>query len=174
MTNEQKKIIAAIFTVRAELTGKTFSQNAIRVMIEDLEGLEFDEILFILRDWGKKETSFPYPALIHEKLNPETSSREDGLHVANLIINCVSSCGYTNPEIARFKMGGLAWEVVRLMGGWKHICETTTLENENTLRAQIRDYAETISKKAKNGSLLELPELPEKNEVLKITSGIFK
>lgn len=172
MTVEEKKEIASLLMLRAELAGKVFSPQAISLMIQDLEGLNGDEIILVLKSWGKTQTGFPFPSEIRNKIIPEISDRDNAVDVANIIISCVSKFGYTNEARAKNEMGELAWATAIRMGGWKHLCETMTHENENIFRAQIRDYAETISKKSKAGRLLETPNLPVNEEVKQIINKI--
>lgn len=160
MTPEEKAQLAKILPVRAELAGKTFSTPAIIQMVEDMSDLNFFEVMSVLKNWGRTEKTFPYPSDIREKVLPEINADDDAVDCANLIISAIGSCGYTNPGRAREKIGELGWAVVDRMGGWKHLCETLSLENETTYRAQIRSYVLTVRKRALRDELDEVPALP--------------
>lgn len=153
---EIKKQLVAL----AMIAGKDLNEIALAAFVEALSDLDQSAVLFALKDWIKTSKGFPYPSDIREKLMPEISDEDDAQDVANLVIAAVSSCGYTNPERAREKIGDLGWETVTRMGGWKNICETLNHENEGIYRAQIRDYAETVIRKSKRGQLDVAPSLP--------------
>ncbi len=160
MNQDEKAKIAETLAVMAEITGKTFSQTAIVHMVQAMDDLEFDAVMRTLSVWGRTEKIFPHPADIREKVKPEVTSKDDAQDVANLVIAAVSKFGYTNPQLAEEYMGSLGWETVRRMGGWRHLCETLDFKNEGVMRAQIRDYAETVRRKAIGGKLEKPPELP--------------
>jgi hypothetical protein len=159
----------------AVISGRELSGPAVTAYYEALSDLPQFEVLNLLKNWLKTSRHFPHPADIREKLKPEITDDDDAQDVANSVIAAVSRCGYTNPDRAKEHVGTLGWEVITRMGGWKHICETMTQENEGFMRAQIRDYTTTISKRAKRGVLHEKPELPssQSNEVQKLISTTF-
>lgn len=175
MNATQKEQIANLLSIRAEITGKSISINALVQMVEDMADLDFTQVMSTLTAWGRTEKGFPFPSDIRAKVMPEIDSKDIAVEVANLIITCVSKYGYTNPDQARARMGELAWETVQQATGWKHICETLTLENEGMTRAQLRGLAEVVSKKAIRGELDQVPQLPQANNaVLKLINTTFK
>lgn len=173
MTSTEKENIAKILPVMAEIAGATFSTAAIIMMVESMDDLDYASVIQTLTNWQRTEKKFPHPSDIRAKVMPEMDNKDDAILVANLIITAVSKYGYTNPEQARKFMGDLAWETVIKMSGWKHICETLTIDNEGIIRAQIRGMAEVVSKKAKRGELDQTPQLPQSNEVRKLIANAF-
>lgn len=173
MTSTEKENIAKILPVMAEIAGATFSTAAIIMMVESMDDLDYATVIQTLTNWQRTEKKFPHPSDIRAKVMPEMDNKDDAILVANLIITAVSKYGYTNPEQARKFMGDLAWETVIKMSGWKHICETLTIDNEGIIRAQIRGMAEVVSKKAKRGELDQTPQLPQSNEVRKLIANAF-
>jgi len=176
MISSEKSYISNTLSAMAEIYGKTISTAAIIHMVESISDLDYMSVVQTLHDWSKTEKSFPYPADIRAKIFPENSDKDDAQDVANFVISAVSKFGYTNPTKAKEYIGDLGWEVVSRMGGWKHLCETLTLENEGMLRAQIREYTFTVSKRAKRGELELKPELPQpnRNQVQKLIGETFK
>lgn len=175
MTHEQKMHLAQnVFPVMAELTGRSFSTHAIIMMVDSLHDLDYDQVIKVLNDWGKTEKTFPHPSDIRAKVMPGIDDKDNALEVASTVIAAIGRFGYTNPKSAQIYIGPLGWEVVDRMGGWKHMCETCTHGNENTLRSQIRTFAETVSKRAKRGELDQRPGLPESQAVKNIMNGTFK
>jgi hypothetical protein len=174
MNFEQKKQIANILAIRAEITGKVLSTQALIMMVEDISDLDFNNTLNILNKWGRTEKGFPYPSDIRSKIEPEINSDDNSQDVANSVITAISKFGYTNQERAKDYIGELGWEAVTRMGGWKHLCETMTHENEGMYRAQIREYSKTIIKLAKRGQLDERPALPEPTAVSNVVHATMK
>jgi hypothetical protein len=174
LAKEIKMQIVALATI----AGKDLDPQgiALNAFYEAVSDLPHDQVLRVLKDWLKTDKGFPYPSQIREKVQPEITDEDDAQDVASLIIANVGRCGYTNPEKARQRVGELGWAVVERMGGWKHLCEVLTHENEGMFRAQIRDLAETTSKRAKRGQLNEVPALPNPNQasVQNIISTTFK
>jgi len=146
--------------IMAEVTGKTFSQAAIIHMVESIDDLEFQSVANALKNWSRTERNFPHPSDIREKVMPELNPEDDAQDVASLILSGIGRYGYTNADRARTYIGELGWVTVARMGGWKHLCESVTIQNENSYRAQIRDLARTITRRAKRGELDQAPALP--------------
>jgi len=164
MTHEQKAHIAELLSLQAEISSKPLSQAAIIMLVESMADLPFESVKNLLMTWNKSNKGFPHPADIRAKIKPEIDLADNALDIANTILKCIGTCGYTNPARAQLQIGGLGWEVVKRMGGWQHLCETVTLQNEGIYRAQIKSYAETVAKKAKAGDIEAMPELPAANE----------
>ena len=146
--------------VLATISGKELNPLTLNAYADALSDLDPNAVLVALRDWLKTGRGFPYPADIRAKVMPELDDNDDAQTAVNLIIDSIGKDGYTNPERAEERMGPLACEVVKQSGGWKHICTLLTPQNETTVKAQLRDLAKTVSKRAKRGELDQAPELP--------------
>lgn len=168
MTSTEKEHISKLLPVMAEIAGASFSTAAIIMMVESMDDLDYSSVIQTLTNWQRTEKKFPHPSDIRAKVMPEMDSKDDAQEVAAAIIDAISRCGYTNPGRAEDLIGSLGWEVVGRMGGWKHLCETCTHDSENTLRAQIRNFAEVVSKRAKRGELDIRPQLPEPSRTSEI------
>lgn len=174
MTTTEKAHLCEILPVMAEIAGVSFSTAAIIMMVESMNDLEYSSVIETLTNWQRTEKKFPHPSDIRAKVMPEIDSKDTAIEVANLIITCVSKYGYNNPETARAKMGELAWATVQRMSGWKHLCESLTIDNEGMIRAQIRAMAEVVSKKAKRGELDQVPQLPQaSSDIRKLINSVF-
>lgn len=158
----------------ATIVGRDLNEFALAAFYDAISDLPSEQVLHVLKNWFKTNRNFPHPADIRASIMPEMNNEDNALEVANAIIAAISRYGYTNPKSAQLHIGSLGWEVVNRMGGWKHMCETCTHGNENTLRSQIRTFAETVSKRAKRGELDQRPELPQSNAVKNIVNGTFK
>ena len=160
MNIEEKKQIANLIMLRAELSGRTFSSQAIGMMIDDLSDLHAQAIIDLLKRWGQIENQFPSPAIIRSKLKPEINESDDVQESVNRILSATSKYGYTNPSEARKFIGELGWQIVNGTGGWQSLCENLTTDSIGIYRAQLRDYGLSVWKRAKRGELNEAPSLP--------------
>lgn len=160
----------------AEYYDKTLSANQIEMFVEDLSVLSFEQLQIAIKEYRQDPANvfFPLPAKLIALVKPHITEKDEAQEISAAIIAAISRCGYTNPERAQDEIGSLGWEVVGRMGGWKQLCEGCTLENQNTLRAQLRGIAETVSKRAKRGELDQRPELPFSNDIKKLMSDVFK
>ena len=66
MNIEEKKQIANLIMLRAELSGRTFSSQAIGMMIDDLSDLHAQAIIDLLKRWGQIENQFPSQPLFDQ------------------------------------------------------------------------------------------------------------
>lgn len=157
----------------AEYYGKDITPNQIKMYSEDLLDLTPEELTVAVKCYrtNPENKFFPLPAQLIEEIKPHMDERDDARDVSNLVIAAVSRYGYTNPKEAEKSLGSLAWEVIRRMGGWQSLCENLTTANIGMFRAQIRDYAETVSKKSKRGDLDLRPALTNQNESIKELIG---
>lgn len=145
----------------AEYYGTGMTENRLKMFYEDLSVLNFDELkkAIMLYRQNPEFKFMPLPAQLIAIIRPHVDPIDDARDVANLILDAVSRFGWTNPESARNHIGQLGWEVVNRMGTWQHLCETLSNDNEGMYRAQIRDYAQTVQKKAMRGELHQKPQL---------------
>lgn len=155
----------------ATIAGKELNEISLKAFVGALSDLDQQAVVAALNDWIRTSKGFPYPADIRAKVMPEIDLIDNALDIANTILTAIGKDGHTNPERAKERIGELGWAVVERMGGWKHLCEAVTFENEGMFRAQIRDYAQTVSKKAKRGELNEMPSLPSSGNEIKNLIG---
>lgn len=83
-----------------------------------------------------------------------------GREVAERIWGAIERFGYTDGlklERVRAAVGEVAWEVVRLAGGWRSVCNTASYDNATTLKAQWRELAQGLSRKVRAGEALDAP-----------------
>lgn len=161
MTQEQKAYLAAVvFPAMAEIAGKSFSTQALISMVEGISDLDYVSVTRILSVWWRTERGFPFPVDIRDKIMPENSSNDEANALSNLIISGVGKFGYTNLIKAKESIGELGWQVVSGMGGWRHLCEVLTPDNEGIFRAQIRDYAKVLFKKSIRSQSENIIKLP--------------
>jgi len=161
MTNEQKIQISEILMARAEISGRTISKPAIRMMIEDLADLPFERVYATLQAWGRTSAEFPHPAKVREKLAPAETEIDDGRDIASKVIGAVARFGSYQGERAREYIGEVGWECVKRMGGWVGICSELSEDNKGVLFAQVRDLSMTLKKKSANGTIAKAQDWPD-------------
>jgi hypothetical protein len=152
--------IAKMWVQIGMMTGKRLDREIMEMMLEAVADLPEELVLNALKTWAMTETTFPMPANIRAKINPTMSEKDVAIDAVNTAIACVSRFGYTNPQLASERMGELAWATVQRFGGWGHLCETLTNENEGMIRAQLRELAQVVFKKSQRGELDARPKLP--------------
>jgi hypothetical protein len=156
--------------------GKALSDDQIEWYAEDLMALSPAELHHAIKVYRTDPANkfFPLPAQLIGIVKPPITELDQANEVANLIVKAVAWPGKTHPEKARIQVGELAWEVVDQLGGWQHLCESMTNENKNTYRAQIRDLAAAVSKRAKRGELGLKPSLPGAIKVAELVNETVK
>lgn len=144
----------------AAFAGRDMNQMLLDGYMKAIADLDHESVFRALCDWLKTSKGFPHPSDIREKVKPEINPADDAQLVANLILAAIGKHGHTNADRAKTMIGDLAWETVKLMGGWKHLCEVIDNENEGMYRAQMRGLAETVRRKSMRGELHLAPALP--------------
>ena len=172
MKTEYVKIVFAL----GEYYGKQLTENQLEMYSEDLMNLTPEELVFAIKAYRQNPDNkfFPLPGQLIGIIKPPMTATDEANEVASAILNSIGKDGHTNPERAKDRMGNLAWEVVQRMGGWLHLCETVSPQNEGMFRAQIRGLSETVSKKAKLGTLDQKPALPSSNTIKNLISDTMK
>lgn len=150
-----------------EYYSKELTANQIEMFSEDLMLLTPDELIRAIKSYRQNPENkfFPLPGQLIGIIRPPITSNDDAQECANLIISAIGRYGHTNQAQAQEYMGELAWEVVKRVGGWLHLCEAVNAQNENTYRAQIRELSKTVQKKSLRGELHETPSLPVLTEM---------
>ena len=108
-----------------------------------------------------KHNLLPISSHVKKILEPEISERDEANEAASRIITAMGRFGSTGTTQAREYIGELGWHVVCLMGSWSRLCRDSLVENNGTLRAQLRDLAISSQARATVGQLDRPPSLPE-------------
>lgn len=146
--NDQQRIKECILTT-AIYYGRDMTPAVLAMMAEDFSGHDANEIVAAYSEYRKnpKNRAFPLPAQIMDIISPVRSDKEIGNEVAGTIWAAIDTYGSYRSNEARAAIGEVGWEVVRLMGGWVGICESTMEHDRGTFYAQCRDLAESISRR---------------------------
>lgn len=188
--------------------GKELPHAVITMFGEDLKDLPFEATMKAIDNYRRdgKNKFAPMPGQIRDMVLPKVEDKDQARDCAILILKAVSRRGYYwaggsmmdgklcfegnagvfheafEPACKQY-CGDLAWEVIQRFGGWARLCEVAHDSQETTLLAQLRDLAESLQKKARAGSLDQVPGLPssqnsvpqlEGNKVQALVSSTLK
>lgn len=163
--------------VLADLCGKDLSPDVLRMYDKLLEPLGYPALCVaveqIILDRNDRDP-FPSPRTIKEKLHPKVDDDALAIEAASRVIGAISKFGYCNPSEARAYVGELGWAIVDREGGWVALCEKVESRQLPSLRAQWRDLAKSILKRARNDSDDRPPSLPAANPLSRLTNGVAK
>lgn len=150
LTNEQKTEIARIYALTCKAFDKTLDADVLKMQVEDLSDLDFEQIKKALENYriDEKSTIWPRAGKIRALVNPVMSADAVANEAASLIREAISKFGWPNGSEARKFVGELGWAIVERSGGWSSLCENHGLSiNPLTFHAQSRDLAKAIIEK---------------------------
>lgn len=107
----------------------------------------------------------PMPGQLKAILNPTLTPDDEANEVAARILTSIPKHGWSNSLKAREYIGEFGWKVVEMQGGWHYLCETHKASQDGIFQAQCRNFAKTVSIKAKLGTLDTPPALPDKTTI---------
>lgn len=176
-----------LLVVTAEICNRTLSDAAVAAITEGLRGYQLFEISNAIIDL-RRSGKFPSILEIENKICPNVSSRQEASVLANKLLGAVSQHGYVwttrlNSDFYktgsfegdfRAELGDVAWEVIKLMGGWGPFCESCNSTDQGILRAQLRELIESVVAKAGAGNLDKALALPGKVNLPKELLGAIK
>lgn len=164
MNANQRKQLLREYIGTAAYFREQISDVALEMYVDDLADLPLEAVLEALRGLRRdpKQRRSPLPSEIRAKVLPASESPEEiGKDIASRIIEAVSTCGWTNAERAKARIGELGWIVVQRQGGWTNLCSELNESNRGMIQAQMRDLATVLYRKAEMGTLNLVPQLPE-------------
>lgn len=132
-------------------------QSLMQVWFEEFGGLSTSELTSVFQVAVRRFSSFPSIAELLSTIGKmEQTDQDKAREVAERILGAISRYGQTsgNGESARVKteaiakhIGPIGMAVVKMQGGWNHVCEQVDNDNVATMKAQWRGLAESISRK---------------------------
>lgn len=142
------KHLAAYY--RAEISPLQFAMYA-----EDLSELTPDQLVKACKEYRRNPANkfFPLPSALIAIVRPVETELDLGNDVASKVIGAVSKFGSYQSTGAREYIGQIGWECVTRFGGWATLCAELTDDNKPAIFAQLRGLAQTVAKKAANGTL---------------------
>jgi len=150
LTNNEKTEIAKIYASTCKAFDKTLEPDVLKMQIEDLSDLTFDQINSALIKYRIDEKSITWPRAgkIRALIKPELSTDSLANEAASRIREAITKFGWCNGLEAKNYVGELAWAIVERSGGWSSICENHGVNlNPLTFHAQSRELAKAILEK---------------------------
>lgn len=150
-TLEQRKIFGTTLVLTAKLYDRDLDRDVARLVIGDLQDLDFQECLNALDAFRKnpKNKTWPRAADIRSMVKQELDDETKGRLAAARALEAVSKFGYSNPVEAKEYIGELGWKAIQRFGGWTYVCENLGVDiNITSFQAQIRDIAIATQKAA--------------------------
>ncbi len=80
----------------------------------------------------------------------------DPEEISTKITGAVSKFGNYRAADARIYLGEVAWDIVKIEGGWENVCQMLTYDNLSTLQAQWRRLAQVIIQRKKNAEMVRI------------------
>jgi hypothetical protein len=165
MAQDPRSTIQEALVITAAYYNQNIPDRVLVLYTEDLIDLPPAAVVAALvtlrREPGRRFC--PLPGDVRRLVAPDAAS---DIALANEIAGRISTSmsrhGYTNPQRAETAIGPVGWRVVGLMGGWTHICQTTTVDDARTFYAQCRDLAKAqleLDRVRRHNPGYERPEL---------------
>ncbi len=178
MTQDEKNKVAVHMAYLAGYYGgKELTKPVIAMMIEDLEDLNFEDVMNAYKSYRRnpKHTAFPVPAKIRDIVRPTLTPETQANEAASRIRQAITKCGWPDPISAREYIGELGWQVVMRAGGWKYVCENHGVDlNPLTFHAQARDLAKSMIETERAGMGTEPIQISgsEPKQIEKLNEGV--
>lgn len=169
MSDLQKRAhVSKLLVQMAEYYGRTLTPNQTNMYAEDLMRLSIQQISEALKAYREdpKNRTFPLPAQLIQIVDPQSqlTAEDYAKDAASRIVAAVSEIGPYNSAAAQTYIGELGWLVVEREGGWANICRELSYENMGTLKAQWRELAISLYRRASAGEINQAPKLPSPNK----------
>lgn len=151
-----------------EYFSKDLTANQVTMYAEDLMVLSPEQLVTAIKIYRNDPSNkfFPLPSQLIGIITPTVTAIDRGRIVAGRIMTAIRRFGYMNVSEARAFIGELGWEVVKLQGGWKSLCELSS-EAIKAEQPRWRDMAVTLDTQAKLGTLDQAPALPKSASEIK-------
>lgn len=154
---DRARVLAAL-AMCAEACNRSFSDETLKAFVHLLRDLPLAGVLKELTV-AMGDGKFPSMNAIRAGVLGVVSDADEAQHGVDRIFAAISSYGGYRATEAKALLGELAWEAVRMHGGWKALCNMTYKE-QGTIRAQLRDTLRALLVKAKAGTLHAATALP--------------
>lgn len=183
---ENRKRILVLWIELAEYYGMVLTDSQLRNYADDCAHYEAKALERGMELWRKnpRNTRLPLPAQLLASMGGG-ASRADAGAIALSLVGAVKRHDYTwtmrlnTPYVGgsfeaefRNELGDVAWEVVRMAGGWSMFCGTFhDCGNETAFLAQIRDATEHVLT-TKRGQVTAFPKKDHPPELPHVTEGM--
>lgn len=144
MSNEYKSQIYSALAKFAVMFDQEITAERIQAYTEELADYPPEAVIKAIKTL--KRTSRRYPPLCDfiELIEPKIATRDEGVMVANKIIEAVKKFGWIRTQEAAEHLGDIAWSAVQGAGGWTTVCQCP-IDDLGILRAQLRDSVVSLN-----------------------------
>lgn len=159
---EQKRFLSALGGL-AKLVGFTLTPELVELYDRGMRRFGYDRALKAVEEHiitRRGQDRFPSIGDLVRLIQPEENDDDAAVEVAGRIFDAIARFGYWNPKEAQDYVGEVGWLVVARNGGWAALCEGTLSRNVPALKAQFREMALSILRRARAGTLGQAPRLP--------------
>lgn len=149
MDVEACRRVAAEWLLLGEYYQAPLPELVVGMYVQDLSDLPEAAVIQAMRRlrMDPKQRRCPLPADVRARAQgPADDSAQE---LAARICGAIGSCGYTQPDAARRRIGPVGWQAVEQMGGWIQLCTLKTSEL-GTFRAQCRELCAVLLARAQN------------------------
>ncbi len=158
----------------AEQSGEKVSETRIEFITREVVDAKGD-IVSALERLLRKSRRFPTVKEILAEAGTLQTDEDAGREVGERIWNAICRHGSQRFDL-KSVLGEVGSRVVQMQGGWQSICDTATYDNASQLKAQWRELAEVLIRKARSGDLDALPKFDaiqgsKHDEALRIAGG---
>lgn len=184
-TQDQKNRLTEAITTMCAFYGKDLPDVAFKMYAKLLMDHPYELVMGAFQKCINDPTvrAMPAPAQLIALVKPLITEKDEARDVATILFRACRKHGdfwsagvsingrlvfdgendYYNTfqEAATVVVGELGFEVIRRMGGWGAVYGMYNTTPDGVFMAQIRDLAETVSKKSASGTLREPPKLPK-------------
>lgn len=142
MTQANLMAIKSLLIRTARYYGQQLDDFAVRAYAADLARLDARDVERALNHlrMDPKRRWVPLPAEVLAFLSPPVSRDAQAMEIAGRIQKTIGAVGQYRAEMAKDRLGPMAWAVVERLGGWQSVC-TVTANQRGTFYAQARDTA---------------------------------
>lgn len=166
MNENERMKVGEYWLALAQMYGKDFSKMTLKISLDSVNDLNFQDVINFLSEWPKttKSQRAPFPSEIRENILKKASVDSIANESATRIRLAIKKYGWPDPENARNYIGEIGWSVVERCGGWEYVCENHGVDlNPLTFHAQARDIAKAIIDLNSTGNLNNTPMLENKD-----------
>ncbi len=151
---DQRNRFGKLLITTAKLYGNTIDYDVTRLIIDDLQDLNFEMCCVAMERFrlNAKNKTWPRAAEIRAIVNPTVSPEAKANEAASRIRSAIGTYGWSQPAEARLYIGELGWKIVERSGGWSYLCENHGVElSPLTFHAQARDLGKAMLESASLG-----------------------
>lgn len=174
--NEYKKVILKLAAFYEH--GDKIGPEMVNFQAEVLSQWPLEEVKTGAMAYVKDTKNRFFPRPIHaimEYAHPQDTPLDAARLAANEIWDAIGRFGWPNGHRAKERLGSLAWECVERNGGWKAVCEASGETDAGIFKAQMRDLAEALYRRAQAGKLEQAVGMPEpENKVHELARNAMK